>query len=72
MASAHEIARTHLAAALTQARAAQIPDDVTGRAFLEKILDLYRETRSPEDIASELQFHAENLDPDGDQVFMRP
>lgn len=72
MASAHEIARTHMAAALVEAEAQNIPGDVMGRAFLEKVLDLYRQSRSPEDIASELQFHIDNLDPEGDQIFMRP
>lgn len=72
MASANEIARQKMTAALSEAQAHRIPVDVLGRAFLEEVLNLYRENRPPADIASELQFHIDNLDPDGDQVFMRP
>lgn len=72
MASANEIARQKMAAALTEAEAHKIPADVLGRAFLEEVLNLYRESRPLNDIASELQFHIDNLDPDGDQIFMRP
>ncbi len=72
MASAHEIARKHLQAALAEGAALHIPADVIGRAFLDSVLDLYRLTRSFQDIASELRFHIDNLDPDGDQIFTRP
>jgi len=58
--------------ALAEAAVNNIPHDVLARAFLEGVLDVYRQTRGLADIASELQFHADNLDPDGDQVFIRP
>lgn len=72
MASAHEIVRKHMQEALAEGAAQQIPPDVIGRAFLESVLDVYRQSRSFADIASELRFHSDNLDPDGDQAFMRP
>lgn len=72
MASAHEIAGRHMLAALAEGAIYQIPGDVIGRAFLQCVLDIYRKTRGLADIASELQFHIDNLDPDSDQIFIRP
>lgn len=72
MTSAYDIARRCMLEALAEAAANNIPNDVLARAFLEGVLDIYRQTRGLADIASELQFHADNLDPDGDQIFIRP
>jgi hypothetical protein len=51
---------------------AGIPRDVLGRFLLTELTTLWLETRSCEDVASELQFTAESLDPDRDFEFMRP
>ncbi|HEX4891327.1 MAG TPA: hypothetical protein VFW37_13275 [Alphaproteobacteria bacterium] len=72
MSSAYEISGKHMQAALQEGRTAKIPDDVLARAFLERVLEIYRQGRSLADIASELNFHIDNLDPDGDHEFMRP
>jgi len=72
MSTAHEISKNHMQMALNEAAQHKIPRDVVARAFLERVLEIYLAERSPEDIASELNFHIENLDPDGDHVFTRP
>lgn len=59
-------------AALAEGEVEKIPADVIARAFLERVLEVYRAGRSLEDIASELSFHIDNLDPEGDHMFMRP
>ncbi|MFZ5834110.1 MAG: hypothetical protein ACOY2B_01835 [Pseudomonadota bacterium] len=72
MSSAFEISRSHMNAALEAGKEARIPADTIARAMLERVLEVYRAGRSLEDIASELSFHIENLDPDADHMFMRP
>ncbi len=72
MRSAFEISNQYMQAALDEGAAAKIPADVIARALLERVLEVYRAGRSLEDIASELAFHMDNLDPDGDHMFMRP
>jgi hypothetical protein len=72
MSSAFEITRRHMQAALQEGEAHRIPADVIARAFLDQVLDIYRAGRSFSDIASELSYLIENLDPEGDHTFMRP
>lgn len=72
MSNAFEISTKYMNAALEAAALAKIPADAVARAFLERVLEIYRTERSLEDIASELSFHIDNLDPDGDHMFMRP
>jgi len=72
MSSAFEISHNFMKAALEAGEKAQIPADTIARAMLERVLEVYRAGRSLEDIASELSFHIENLDPDSDHMFMRP
>ncbi len=72
MSSAFEISSKHVQAALDEAAASKIPPDVIARATLERVLEIYRSERSLADIASELNFHIDNLDPEGDHAFMRP
>ena len=48
------------------------PRDVLGRILLGELTSFWLETRSAEDVASELRFTLENLDPDADFEFMRP
>lgn len=72
MREARTIVRKHVSALLSETRASRVPDDVVGRLLLEGVIELWRGQRSCEDIASELQSTAENLDPDTDHEFMRP
>ena len=72
MTTAREIATRAMDAALSEAEAANVATDAVARVMLEKVLHIYKQTRSIEDIASELVSTAENLDPDTDYTFMRP
>ncbi len=72
MATAREIATKHMEAALAEAKAENVPAETVARVLLEKVTHTFKESRSLEDIASELTSTAENLDPDTDYAFMRP
>jgi hypothetical protein len=72
MASEKALVAEAVAALRVRAAAEKIPDDALGRALLNAALDLWREKRTIPDIQSELQFIAENLDPDSEFSFMRP
>lgn len=72
MSSAFEISTSYMNAALDMGAKANIPPDVIARAMLDRVLEVYRTARSLEDIASELGFHIDNLDPEGDHNFIRP
>jgi len=72
MSSAFEISTKFMQAALEEGVTNKIPADVMARAFLERVLEVYRKGRPLADIASELSFHIDNLDPEGDHTFMRP
>jgi hypothetical protein len=62
----------HLETLLAESRAEGVPDDAIGRLLLEATVTLWQASRSADDIASELQFMAEHLDPGADFAFMRP
>lgn len=70
--SDRDVILPHFEALLAAAAAARIPRDVVGRILLDEIVALWRTERSPEDIAAELRFAIDNLDPDQDYAFMRP
>jgi hypothetical protein len=70
--SAAEIAKRHLELALAEAKAAGCDIDATARYMLGSVIQKYLEYRTVEDVRSELQFVAENCDPDTDYMFMRP
>ncbi|PCJ69215.1 MAG: hypothetical protein COA62_11325 [Rhodobiaceae bacterium] len=72
MTTAREIATRTMDAALAEAETANVAADAVARVMLEKVLHIYKQTRSIEDISSELISTAENLDPDTDYAFMRP
>ncbi|HEY4345471.1 MAG TPA: hypothetical protein VGN05_14060 [Parvibaculum sp.] len=72
MATARDIVTAHIDAALKEAAEFQIPSDVLGRVMFEQVLRIWRETRTEEDIKSELLTAIEHLDPDEDFMFMRP
>ncbi len=70
--SASEIARRHFEAALREAESAGLGNDSVSRSLLGLVVSKYLETRSVKDVRSELNFVAENCDPDTDFMFMRP
>jgi hypothetical protein len=72
MTTARDIAEVHLEAALAEAKEKQISTDALARIFFEGVLRIWRETRSPEDIRTEILEAADHLDPDEDFTFMRP
>ena len=70
--SAADIAKRHFDQALSEALNAGYDADATARYLLGLVVQKYLEYRSVEDVRSELQFVAENCDPNTDYVFMRP
>jgi hypothetical protein len=72
MSSEYELAREAFGALLGRAEASQADPDVLGRALLNEIVSFWRETRSWTDVAEELRFTADSLDPETDFEFMRP
>lgn len=59
-------------ALVRDATQAGLSEDVVGRLVLDRVVRLWSQNRSVEDIRSELLFVAENIDPDTDYAFMRP
>ncbi len=70
--SAAAIAKRHLDAAIAEAIAAGDDAEATCRYLLNAVVEKYLERRSVADVRAELQFVAENCDPDTDFMFMRP
>jgi hypothetical protein len=70
--SERELVKEHFQALVRAGDGVGIPHDVLGRLLLSEITALWLETRSCEDVASELQFSADSLDPERDFEFMRP
>jgi hypothetical protein len=72
MSPVNELVDRHVAEMLAEADAQRVPTDVLGRALLARVIRIYGLTRRWDDIASELQFVAENLDPETEFAFIRP
>jgi hypothetical protein len=73
MAADREIVARHVTALRAEAERAGIPSDVLGRLLLEQVVEIWLSaSRSREDVARQLVFTAEHLDPDTDFTFMRP
>lgn len=72
MSEDRETVRRHFANLLEEARGLGTPDDVIGRLVLNEVIELWRQQRGIEDIAGQLKFIADNLDPDLEYEFMRP
>jgi len=62
----------HAAAALAEAGAQGESPDTVARCMLNLVVETYLQTRPVKDVRSELQFVADNCDPDTDFMFMRP
>ena len=69
---ASEVARKYFDAALRTALEEKVDADAVARQLLNLIVHKYLETRSVQDVQSELRFVADNCDPDTDYMFMRP
>ncbi|HEM47127.1 MAG TPA: hypothetical protein ENO23_08795 [Alphaproteobacteria bacterium] len=72
MSSDSEIVQRHVAKLREEAEAAKIPSDVLGRLLVQEAIEIWKARRDWPDIARELNFIADNLDPDTDYEFMRP
>jgi hypothetical protein len=70
--SAAKIAQQHVDQALAEAKAGGFDLDATARYMLGAIVRKYLEYRPIQDVRAELEFVAENCDPDTDYMFMRP
>ena len=71
--SARDLVRKHMGALLAEADELRKPRDVVGRMLLSEVTQLWLDGgRSVPDVASELKFVVDNLDPDEDYEFMRP
>jgi hypothetical protein len=72
MSRINELVDRHVGAMLAEAQAESLSTDVLGRTLLARVIGIYAMTRSWDDIAAELQFAAENVDPDTEFHFIRP
>lgn len=70
--SAYSIARKHLEAALAEAAAAGVDEELLLRALLGSVSEAYRSCRGPDDLREVLQFQLNNAQGDEDYEFMRP
>jgi len=72
MASISSIVRKHVDAAVAEAAETGYSREDVARSMLSFVTNIYRETRSPDEIAAELRHEIDNLDPDAEHAFMRP
>lgn len=70
--TAYGWARQELEAALLRAQEQGHDRQLALRALLAEVVELSRQSRGVEDLAQELMFLADNLDPERDYAFMRP
>jgi hypothetical protein len=68
----HAWARRELESSLQQAQRQGYDPLLSLRALLSEAVELNRLEREVADLAQELQFLADNLDPERDYAFMRP
>lgn len=72
MAGLSDIAKKHMDAAVAEAAETGYPPDDIARTMLSFVILVMREHKEPKDIIDELQYVADNLDPDREYTFMRP
>lgn len=70
--STQTLVNRHVEAALAEAAAQSISEDVVARCLLSEAIRLFKRSRGNDDIAAELTAMADNLDDDSPLVFMRP
>ena len=66
------LVQRHIRALIEEADASRVPRDVLGRMLLSEVTELWQKERPWQDVANELRFVADNLDPDADFEFSRP
>lgn len=72
MTKVRDIVDAHIDTMMKEVTEAGQSPDAAARILFEHVLRIWRETRTPDDIASELTYAADNIDPDEDYMFMRP
>ena len=72
MASLSDIAKTHMDAAIAEAAETGYPADDIARTMLTFVIQTMRQHQDTKAIIDELQYVADNLDPDREYTFMRP
>lgn len=70
--SAYSIARSQLEAALAEAAAEGVDEELLLRALLGSVSEAYRERKGPDDLREVLRFQLNNAQGDEDYEFMRP
>jgi hypothetical protein len=70
--SPHALVARHVAAALAEAEAQSIDNDVVARCLLSEAIRIFRQHRPIDDVAAELNAAADNLDEDAPLAFIRP
>lgn len=70
--SAHQLVSRHVEAALGEAAASGVADDVVARCLLSEAIRIFKRHRPNDDIAAELTAAADNLDDDSPLIFTRP
>ncbi|MNN93572.1 hypothetical protein D3C81_2120470 [compost metagenome] len=68
----HDWARLVLEQSLSEAKQNGQAEELALRALLSAVVERSAGLRSAEDLAQELTFLADNLDPEQDYAFMRP
>lgn len=71
-AAERKLVNEHIESILETASQDHMPEDVVGRHLMEAAIGLWRRSRTPDDIVSELQFMIDNMDEDTEYPFMRP
>ncbi|WP_068829199.1 hypothetical protein [Pseudomonas sp. BMS12] len=70
--SVHQWARQELERCMQQGQERGLDETMCLRALLSQVVELNRQGRDAADLAQELAFLADNLDPERDYAFMRP
>ena len=72
MSEQRDLVGAHVQQIMATAQEKNIPTDLIGRELLNQAIAVFQLERSIDDIANELTFTAEHLDPDTEFTFMRP
>ncbi len=67
-----KLVNAHVENLLADAAAYGTPEDLLGRLLISAAIGIWRNSRPVGDIAAELRYTIDNLDPDTDYPFMRP
>ncbi len=67
-----DLVNSHLEQLLILTKEKGVPEDLVGRLLVGAAIGIWKKSRSVKDIAAELEFTIENLDPDTEYPFIRP